>query len=147
MLLLDNEPQLRIEREQWQRKSDQLAGEALRLSDVGAREYLSTADELSPEHPKLDAARKRLHTAVDQKLAAADAHNASPQSTTTPVRHSMPVLLLVAPLAALPAVRLIQVRRRARRLKSNLCPACGYDLRATPARCPECGAEATAHGR
>ena len=34
----------------------------------------------------------------------------------------------------------IRKAREKQRAAAGLCPKCGYDIRATPARCPECGA-------
>ncbi|HEX8915174.1 MAG TPA: hypothetical protein VF796_22675 [Humisphaera sp.] len=55
----------------------------------------------------------------------------------------VPLWAVTAATAVLPAAWLAgQVRRWRldRRARAGFCFACGYDLRASPARCPECGA-------
>jgi len=52
------------------------------------------------------------------------------------------ILLVTLPL---PGLLLFRRIRACRRLRGGLCPACGYDLQATPERCPECGAMPPPH--
>jgi len=52
---------------------------------------------------------------------------------------AFPHWFLVLLFAILPTLHLRAILRSRKRLQRGLCPVCGYDLRATPDRCPECG--------
>jgi hypothetical protein len=52
---------------------------------------------------------------------------------------SVPHLISTPLLAILPLALFIRRQRQRRRGQTGCCMTCGYDLRATPGRCPECG--------
>jgi len=55
---------------------------------------------------------------------------------------AIPYWLVAILTAVWPAMRIRSILRRWRRVRLNLCIDCGYDLRASSGKCPECGAAA-----
>jgi hypothetical protein len=65
-------------------------------------------------------------------------HSVSAYAVTR-VTINFPFWFLVTAFAATPLLWILTVRSR-RSASSGFCQSCGYDLRASPDRCPECGA-------
>jgi hypothetical protein len=71
----------------------------------------------------------------------ADGGSTQASKTSISIPHWVFLILLLI-LPALQCHRILANNRRRRRIRDGRCVHCGYDIRATPDRCPECGAEA-----
>ncbi len=91
-----------------------------------------------PLHPDLAQGVSDQITAdagEDSMLGIRSRRTGPPDEFALQIPHHM----AAAPFLILPAAWLVQHRRRRRRTRLNCCTTCGYDLRASAGRCPECG--------
>ena len=93
----------------------------------------------------IDYGRALLVTLAVWPLAIWCLHGSANLVDRAGIAFGMFVVLLIPGMALYGLVRLalwswtLRRARRVRRMRDGLCPECGYDVRASPEQCPECG--------
>jgi hypothetical protein len=111
------------------------------------RQRIDWADsnvDLVPDHPTGFAGESLSDTSDTSSWFLDDRGNfIHSGDSTTHLDHnwqvSVPLWFVTIVFLILPATRFASRRRRSRRAAGGCCPTCGYDLRASKDRCPECG--------
>ena len=108
---------------------------------IAGRLWVSLEHERRPPHPVIVRPYTRLHP-MGFSLHRSVRGGMKPGVSTWV---TAPYWFVMGLAAVPPLVRHSALRKRRGQRSRGLCPACGYDLRATPGRCPECG-EASRRG-